>query len=284
MEYQLVQQNETKFDIDNIVNKQICVNKSLNDLENSLNSEPNLCGICLELLNDNNNDITILKCEHKLHTKCYEELMKEHFTVIKRCPYCRKNLNDNVVALCNCWCGSYTVNKQFDEVLNIVIKIFKFLVILMLISLIIFVIMVFLMQQNKSNESITYCDNDIVQCDYFKTHGIVSNNSEISTDSILYIYDYNNNNNNYSCYYRENYILPYKKICELLKEKIGKQIQIFVNKKNTENCILNYANYNVELTKYDYYINYIITIFAILSICILCMAFYIDHLKKINHK
>ncbi len=90
MEYQLVLQND--------INTNDVV---VNDVTNTLN----MYGICLELLNNNNNDdnnnsnsnsnsnsnIVVLKCGHKLHNKCYEELIKvtNHSSAIKRCPYCK---------------------------------------------------------------------------------------------------------------------------------------------------------------------------------------------------
>ncbi len=195
------------------------------------------------------------------------------------------NVITNVTVLYDGWCGYYATNKPFNEVSYVANKIVEFMFILFLMSFVIIIIMVSL---TPHNDSVHYCDNSFVQCDYFKTYGIVNNNSEISSDSILYIYDYNYNHNNYSCYHRENYELPYVKMHELLNEQIGKPSQIFVNKKHFENCILNYVNYDVERTKYNHYYRYYGLLGAkVCSMTLICFAisvYYMHYLHEINHK
>jgi len=60
--------------------------------------EENPCCICLQ---DLNNDIEVLTCNHKLHKNCYKSLMKS--TAQKKCPMCRVDIKyaTNVCGICN---------------------------------------------------------------------------------------------------------------------------------------------------------------------------------------
>ncbi len=257
MEYQLITQN----------------NANLIDT-----NEPNVCSICFDPLNEN---IVTLDCKHELHISCYDELIKTS----KKCPCCRAKINTDTTILWNS-CGCYyKINKSFKDVLdkiNAHLLFVDVLQIMMWLSSFVLILSALIFFKNFYVHN--YCDNDTVQCGHFKTYGTISNTSEVSRDSILYIYDYTYNGHNNNCYTRINYDLSYKKIHNLYEQSIGEQLDIFVNKKHPEKCIINYASYNVKYTAYQNYFFCILCVLGALFVYKCLIEIYIKYLKHINNK
>jgi len=121
-----------------------------------------------------------------------------------------------------------------------------------------------------TNNMYMYCDNKTIQCDYYKTLGII-NNTEIFGDNIMHSYIYNNNN---ICYEYLHNIGNNNNNNN--NDKINKTIDLFILKKNNYDCITNYKLYNPNKI-------YIIPVISSLYTLCCIQILYLSYLKYINN-
>ncbi len=188
-----------------------------------------ICSICLE-----NNDNTSIKlncnCKYKYHRNCVK-LMITHKKIT--CPICKKKIVET---------------DNFDKV-PFCVKLF---------ATVFSVIFIFSFYSNcivfpfSLPKVLNYCDNNYKLCDYYKTTGLIINNTineNINNFNIklslinTYLYD----DNRICTAYDNNIFTSYYDIEMLAKKTIGKTNDIFVSYNNSEYCLNQYKWYNPYL-------------------------------------
>jgi len=87
----------------NLKNNHICVNNTFH----------NECPICLENIFESIKEITILKCGHSIHQKCYLNLIENNNI---KCPLCNKSIIDNTII--NNYLENEIINTPMPEIYN----------------------------------------------------------------------------------------------------------------------------------------------------------------------
>ena len=103
----LTESEETK---NRLLEKAETLKKQLEDLENNVEDEDDMCPICFDDFSDGS--VTITKCEHKFHSTCIAEMLAHDRLNTIKCPSCRtiNAMSD----LTNCG-GNTTEADQHDQ-------------------------------------------------------------------------------------------------------------------------------------------------------------------------